>query len=226
MSYHFKKNNYNGVLRGSVLFYAFVLIFLGNVPAYAFEARVKHVIDGDTFILEDNRSVRLASIDTPEIGRDGKKDQYFAREAKDVLTRLIAGRTVRIDLTHDQKDHYKRLVGWVYVDGKFLNEYMVREGYAFFYYHKNNEHKFQNIILQAQRKAYKSKKGFWPVVMMQKQFNKLWIGNKKSRRCFPESDKFAKRISLRNRVLFTNLGEGFKQGYSPARHVDFWPVAD
>lgn len=223
MNILFLKRINSGAFRGSVLF--FILLFLlCPAASNALEARVKYVIDGDTFVLEDNRSVRIASIDTPEIGRHGDKDQYYAANARHELNSLLRGNVVRIELAGDHKDHYDRLVGWVYVDSLFVNEHMVRQGYAFYYYHKNNKRKFQNILLQAQTKAYKEKKGFWPVIVREKGFDKIWIGNRNSYRCFPENHKTAKRISRRNRVFFPNLGKAFESGYSPARNVGFWPL--
>lgn len=214
----------NGVPRGSVLFLVFCLLLFSFSTAQAFDARVKYVIDGDTFVLEDGRKVRIASIDTPEIGHDGRKDQYYARDSMAELDRLIRGRKVRLDYTRDKKDRYKRIVAWVYVDGMLVNEYMVRNGYAFFYYHPNNRQKFQNMLLQAQRKAYKENKGFWPVISRAGKFKQTWVGNRASRRCFPADDRYARKISWKNRVYFSDLGKAFEDGYSPARPVNFWPA--
>ncbi|WP_432736603.1 thermonuclease family protein [Maridesulfovibrio sp. FT414] len=184
---------------------------------------MKSVIDGDTFVLEDNRNVRIASIDTPEIGHNGDTDQYYARKSKSALTELVKGKKVRVELTSDGKDKYGRLVAWVYVRNIFVNEFMVRNGFAVYYHHRNNRENYQNILLQAQRKAYKDEKGFWPVIRKQKMFTKEWVGNRNSRRCFPEGNSLVQRISLKNRVNFTDLGEAYRQGYSPARNIGFWP---
>lgn len=167
--------------------------------------------------------MRIASIDTPEIGHGGKADQFYAREAKALLEKLISGKRVRIEYTPDHKDHYKRIVGWVYVNNLFVNEFMVSNGAAFFYYHKNNQEKFQNKLLQAQRKAYKSGKGFWPVIKKQEKFKQDWVGNRRSKRCFPAGDKYVGKTAKRNRVYFSNIGQAFLQGYSPARSAYFWP---
>lgn len=219
-----KKINKNGVHTGSVLFCVFCLCLFFSTVSYAFEGKVRYVIDGDTFILENNDTVRIASIDTPEIGRDGKPDQYYAREAKDILTKLISGKRVRIEYTLDHKDHYKRIVGWVYLGSMFVNEYMIRKGSAFFYYHKNNQQQYQRLLLKAQQQAYRNEKGFWPAIQEQKKFKRQWVGNKRSQRCFSEGSKYARKINKRNRVYFSNLGQAFIHGYSPARNEKFWPA--
>ncbi|WP_419780002.1 thermonuclease family protein [Maridesulfovibrio sp.] len=215
----------SGVLKGPVLFFVLCCLFLGAATASAFEANVRYVIDGDTFILENDQRVRIAGIDTPEIGRDGKPDQYYARQAKAMLNKLILGKRVRIEPAGKGKDRYKRIVGWVYIDELFVNKYMIRKGAAFFYFHKGNERGKQKLLLQAQRKAYTEKKGFWPAISKVKKFNKPWVGNRNSKRCFLPNDKFAKRISWRNKVSFSSLGDAFYDGYSPARHLNFWPLS-
>lgn len=217
----------SGVLRGSALFFCLFLCLLFNADlCHAFKAKVRYVIDGDTFVLDNNKHVRLASIDTPEIGRDGKPDQFYARESTAILKKLIGGKIVRIDYAAGREDRYKRIIGWVYVDGVPVNEYMILKGAAYFYYHKGNSARRQDKLLQVQKKAYKKKVGFWSVLAQQRQFRETWIGNKRSRRCFLEGDKFGQRISKKNRVYFSNLGQAFNKGYSPARNSGFWPVAE
>ena len=214
----------SGVLKGPVFFLLFYCLLFSAATASAFEAKVRYVIDGDTFILANNKHVRIAGIDTPEIGRDGKPDQFYAQKAKSMLNKLIFGKRVRIEYAGKGTDRYKRIVGWVYVDDVFVNKQMIRNGAAFFYFHKGNNRGKQKLLLQAQRKAYDEKKGFWPVISKLKKYNKPWVGNKNSRRCFLTGDRYAKKISWKNRVNFSNLGEAFYDGYSPARHLNFWPV--
>ncbi|WP_320007901.1 thermonuclease family protein [Maridesulfovibrio sp.] len=214
----------SGVLKGPVSFFVLCCLFFVAATASAFEAKVRYIIDGDTFILENNERVRIAGIDTPEIGRDGKLDQYYARQSRAMLNKLLLGKRVRIEYAGKGKDRYKRIVGWVYLDDLFVNKYMVRNGAAFFYFHKGNDSGRQKLLLQAQRKAYDEKRGFWAVLSKVEKFSIQWVGNRKSRRCFLPDDKFAKRISWKNKVHFSNLGKAFYEGYSPARHLNFWPL--
>ncbi len=213
-----------GALTGSVFFFLFCCLFFCVATASAFEAEVRYVIDGDTFILANDKHVRIAGIDTPEIGRKGKPDQYYARNAKSMLNKLILGKQVRIEYAGKGVDRYKRIVGWVYLDDLFVNEYMVRKGAAFCYYHKGNDQGIQKQLLRAQRNAYNEKRGFWPKIINTENFHKPWMGNRNSHRCFLPGDRYAKKISWRNRVQFSTLGDAFYAGYSPARHFNFWLV--
>jgi micrococcal nuclease len=56
--------------------------------------------------------------------------QCFAQEAKERLQKLVLGRKVRVERDVSQTDRYKRLLRYVYVGEDFVNEILVKEGYA------------------------------------------------------------------------------------------------
>ena len=95
-------------------------------------------LDGDTMQLTNRSRVRLAGIDTPELKPRKGKPQFYAREARELLTRLARGQEVRFfAVDKEGKDKYGRIVADVRLkDGRSLNGIMVREGAAFFYPHK------------------------------------------------------------------------------------------
>jgi micrococcal nuclease len=97
-------------------------------------AEVIRVIDGDTFrvrINGKNERVRLTLIDTPEINSQSKeKPQPYAIEAKNFLADLVEGKTVELERDVEEKDRYKRYLFYVYVDGKSVQEELIRHGYA------------------------------------------------------------------------------------------------
>ncbi len=75
-------------------------------------AKVKRVIDGDTFETESGQRVRLADINAPEVGRPG------ADKAKKELHKLIDEKDVCIEPVGVS---YGRIVAKVSVDGKSVN---------------------------------------------------------------------------------------------------------
>ncbi|WP_291327796.1 thermonuclease family protein [Desulfovibrio sp. UCD-KL4C] len=214
----------NGAVKGSVLFLCIMvcLCHLCALNSYAFEGKVKSVIDGDTFILENNERIRLASIDAPELRLEGKPEQYYAKEAREILANMILNKTVVIEPV-EAKDRYGRTVGWIYLDKFLVNELMIANGAAFFYFHPNNNPSKQEFLLQTQKKAMSEMKGFWRKIFSLKDFNIKWVGNMRSRRCFRDGSNFSVTIMSRNKVRFSNLGEAFMQGYTPARATMFWP---
>ena len=99
------------------------------------QARVRRVIDGDTIELNDGRLVRYIGIDTPELRRRHggvwviDPDPY-AKEARDANDRLVAGKTVTLEYDAETHDRYGRLLAYVYVDGRMVNEALLAGGYA------------------------------------------------------------------------------------------------
>lgn len=87
-------------------------------------ARVVEVIDGDTFILEGDRTVRMIGINAPE------RDQYLYREATDTLTDWLEGQTVGLEPGAEAMDRFDRELYYVWLDDQLVNWQMVREGLA------------------------------------------------------------------------------------------------
>lgn len=94
------------------------------------KAKVINVLDGDTIVLENNQKVRLIGIDAPEKYYDGKKDDCFAKEAKEMLKQLIEKQNVDLEIDISQTDKYDRLLRYVYLDEVLINEFLVRQGFA------------------------------------------------------------------------------------------------
>jgi endonuclease YncB( thermonuclease family) len=86
--------------------------------------QVERVIDGDTFIVEGNRQVRLMSVNAPEVGLCGSD------QATQKLNELISGKKVR--LVGDINDHFGRFLALVYVDDLLVNKEMISSGWARF----------------------------------------------------------------------------------------------
>jgi len=95
-------------------------------------ATVVKVIDGDTIkVLQEGEelTVRYIGIDTPEPYRD-KEPACFSKEASARNVALVAGKTVELVADSELRDRYSRELRYVYVDGLFVNEVLVTEGYA------------------------------------------------------------------------------------------------
>lgn len=102
------------------------------LPAGTETATVRHVVDGDTVILSDQRQVRLIGINTPEFGRDGAPDQPLAAEARDRLRALVEGRPVQLQFEEEQRDRYGRwLAHLALADGRPIEAILIKEGLAF-----------------------------------------------------------------------------------------------
>ena len=135
----------------------FVAALLGvgcatSARAEEFQGKVVGVADGDTItVLRDQRPVkiRFEAVDAPE------KDQPFGTQAKLFTSGLVFAKsvTVRVATT----DKYGRTVGWVFVEGKSVNEALLRAGLAWHYTHYNKSPALAR--LEAEAKA--ARRGLW-----------------------------------------------------------------
>jgi micrococcal nuclease len=128
--------------------------------------RVKRVVDGDTFWIDDGSEkgvkVRLIGVDAPESRNTGTREiAYFGKEASDYLTKLIGGKKVRLEYDVGRFDKYGRTLAYVYLeDGTFINAKLVRDGYANVMTIPPNV-KYADTFLKMERKARNQKKGMW-----------------------------------------------------------------
>jgi len=102
-----------------------------NIPQVV---KVNRVVDGDTIEIDGKIKVRYIGINSPEIYHDstGKKtgEQCFAQEAFLENKKLVEGKSVTLVKDVSDKDKYGRLLRYVYVDDQFVNEYLVKNGFA------------------------------------------------------------------------------------------------
>ena len=98
---------------------------LGCAASQPTEAVAAKVIDGDTVQLANGEMVRYIGVDTPEthrrVGDRWVNDvQPFGREATDFNRRWVEGKRVRLEYDVEPRDHYGRLLAYVYVDGEMI----------------------------------------------------------------------------------------------------------
>lgn len=98
------------------------------------EALVVRVVDGDTAQMElesgEEEGVRFIGVDTPESVAPGQPVECFGKKASRFTTGLIEGERVTLRFGAERRDHYGRLLAYVYLDGAFVNAELVRLGYA------------------------------------------------------------------------------------------------
>lgn len=96
------------------------------LPASEF-AKVTRIYDGDTIEIEGGRKVRYIGIDSTEVYPIA---QCYSAEALVRNKELVSGKTVRMEKDVSETDKYGRLLRYVYVDSVFINDELVKEGFA------------------------------------------------------------------------------------------------
>ncbi|RME32189.1 MAG: hypothetical protein D6800_00010 [Candidatus Zixiibacteriota bacterium] len=118
---------------------------------------VVRVIDGDTFELTGGDRVRLLAIDAPEEG------EALHDSATALLRRLILGKQVRLSFARTRRDHYGRMLAYVFLDTLFVNRVLIDSGLAWVYLFRDNNLKRPEIasLLHSQQAAIKRQTGVW-----------------------------------------------------------------
>ena len=120
-------------------------------------------VDGDTIIVNIagvKERVRLIGVDTPETKHPRKPVQYFGKEASMFTANMVEGKKVRLEFDQNQRDRYKRLLAYVYLeDGTFLNAEIVKQGFGHAY--MKFPFKYLNDFRRYEREARLMKRGLW-----------------------------------------------------------------
>ena len=123
--------------------------------------------DGDTIRVMYNgvnEPVRYLLIDTPETNHPRLGKQPFGSEAKERNRALVNSGDLTIEFdVGEKRDKYGRLLAYVYVDGKSVQETLIREGLArvAYVYPPNTRH--LTPYEDAQQQAKSKRLGFWTV---------------------------------------------------------------
>ena len=114
-----------------LLVWLFLIIPLACQSNYHLVTKVK---DGDTIKLANGTTIRYIGINTPERGKPGYK------EATEANRKLVEGKKVRLEYDVRRKEKTSewtlkrygppRTLAYVYVDGTFVNAWLVENGFA------------------------------------------------------------------------------------------------
>lgn len=124
------------------------------------EVVVQRVVDGDTIVLVDGRTVRYIGIDTPETKHPTKGVQCFGPEASSKNSQLVLGKTIQLEKDVSETDRYGRLLRYVWLEGRLINEQLVAEGYAQASSYPPDIAR-QQQLLQAEKNAREANLGLW-----------------------------------------------------------------
>lgn len=94
---------------------------------------VTRIIDGDTIEIDNNESIRLLGINTPE-----RKEKYY-EEAKEFLENLILNKTIKLEFTNDRYDKYGRVLAYIFLENENINVKIVESGFANYYFYSGRD---------------------------------------------------------------------------------------
>ncbi len=115
------------------------------------------VPDGDSLVVRlpsGEERVRLIGVNAPEQG------ECYGREAAEGLRALVAGRTVELATDVEPRDQYGRLLAYVYVDGKLVNQELAGSGLVLARRYRPND-RLQERLETAAASARSGGRGLW-----------------------------------------------------------------
>ena len=123
--------------------------------------RVERVVDGDTLVLSNGARVRLIGADAPETVHPERDVEPFGPEATAFAERFVAGGEVELTFDGPRTDRYGRHRAYVWVDGRMLNEELIRAGLATAETHYPFSEAVQLRFQVAQAEAQLAGRGVW-----------------------------------------------------------------
>ncbi len=166
-----------------LIFFVFYLSFFQtelfnekeNVQLHDFDSpilyKVSRVIDGDTIeVIIGNKyeRVRLLGINTPEVDSSYTKEECYGPEASAYLKKILENKYVSLksDEQNDNRDKYNRLLRYVFMqDGTFVEEELIKNGYAYNYPYFPFE--FMEQFSDWEKQAKENRIGLWSVCLSQ-----------------------------------------------------------
>jgi endonuclease YncB( thermonuclease family) len=128
---------------------------------------VNRVIDGDTIVLDDGRTIRYLNVDTPETKKPNTIVQCFGPEASAYNSALVQGKKISLRRDKENEDRYGRDLRYVFLEGRdaskienSINAIMVRQGYGKALIIKPNN-TYEDEFRKMEAEAKNQKVGIW-----------------------------------------------------------------
>lgn len=152
-------------------YFLIVLLAFGLAAAKAPEKptyiAINQVIDGDTAVLADGRTVRFLDINTPELAKDPLPAEPLAEDARTFTHKLLKGKNVRLEMGRKKTDRYGRTLAHLYLpDGTWVNGEIIKNGFGHIYTFSDNTQKFSELA-PLEEHARKTQKGLWALPQFQ-----------------------------------------------------------
>jgi micrococcal nuclease len=240
-----KQNYRRFMLIAAVFLVSIFLVACGNKEEDKVEIPTSAVtvIDGDTIKVKmknKTETVRILSVDAPEMNDPKSGKQPFAEEATTFLTHLIqSGKTLTLEKDVSYRDPYKRFLAYAYVDDKSVEEIMLEKGLVRVYQDPKNQKyldKYRQIESSAKQKKigiwslenYVQQDGFHPEALKTEKVkiiiqNKPFVASTNSDVYHPSScKKVVDTIKEENRIYFNTEEEAKASGRKRSQVPECW----
>lgn len=174
------------------------------------------VVDGDTIYLDNGEKIRFVGVNTPERGVEG----YIT--SKNFVQKLCLNKKVGIDVDDSKhSDRYGRTLGVVIVDGKNVNEMLLKEGLAEIMYMPPSEfypYDWANSNTPTST-SHSSSSSSHPTSAQSTSSSDSasYVGNANSGKFHESYCSSVGKMSEGNKVFFSSRNDAINQGYTPCK---------
>ncbi|MCM3567627.1 thermonuclease family protein [Neobacillus mesonae] len=127
--------------------------------------KIADTVDGDTIKVNYHgkvETVRYLLVDTPEEKKPGTCVQLYSVEAYNRNKQLVNSGELSLEFEKSgDRDKYGRLLAYVFVDGKSVQEVLLKEGYARVAYIYDPPYKYLSQYQKDERSAKQQKLKIW-----------------------------------------------------------------
>ncbi len=177
------------------------------------------VVDGDTIYLDNGKKVRFVGVNTPERGVEG----YIT--SKNFVQKLCLNKEVGLDIDDSKhNDKYGRTLAVVIVDGKNLNEMLLKEGLAEIMYMPPSEfypYDWANgNTPTSSHQTSSSSSDTGSSASHSSSDSGSYVGNANSGKFHLAGCGSVGKMSEKNKVFFSSRSEAINQGYVPCKRCN------
>lgn len=173
------------------------------------------VVDGDTIYLDNGKKIRFVGVNTPERGVEG----YIT--SKNFVQKLCLNKKVGIDIDDSKGfDRYGRTLAVVIVDGKNINEMLLKEGLAEIMYmppSEFNPFEWGTNGTHVDTTHSSSSSSPTSTKSTSSSGSAKYIGNANSGKFHTPDCRGVSRMAEYNKVFFSNRNDAINQGYTSCR---------
>ena len=172
------------------------------------------VSDGDTITVDGVGKVRFVGVNTPEKGVTGSEaSAYFVKK-------LCLNREIGLDIDDSKhQDKYGRTLAVVIVDGKNLNEMLLKEGLAEIMYMPPSEF-YPYDWAGPNTTSYDSNTNTAKDTSSNDTVQGEYVGNANTHKFHYPTCKSCSEMSEKNKVFFSSRDEAINQGYVPCKRCN------
>ena len=169
------------------------------------------VVDGDTIYLDNGEKIRFVGVNTPERGVEG----YIT--SKNFVQKLCLNKEVGIDVDDSKhSDRYGRTLGVVIVNGKNVNEMLLKEGLAEVMYMPPSEF-YPYDWADSSTHVPNSQNTYTHTSDKTSSDSGNYVANSNTGKFHEVSCRWGQKISDHNKVTFDSRNEAISQGYQPCK---------